>query len=201
MSSPNILPINSGPLIIRTYNDSSTNNTYILGQYDYPISTNYILITSNNGLLTPTNNPTVSSINVSTINGNIATFSSVNVSSIITTSSIIGSTLYINGPAIFSHSTFTITTGSILTLTQEYWNKYIFMKTDGNFIITLPPSGPINGTFVNITQISDGVTTTIQNVYEGDRTLLNTSTISQNIYLMYNNIVDPARPWVSLSNN
>jgi hypothetical protein len=200
MSSPNILPINSGPLIIRTYNDSSSNNTYLLKQYDYPVSTNYILTTSNNGLLVPTDNPTISSINFSSINGNTATVSSLTVSSILTTSSIIGSTLNINGPAVFRYSTVTITSGTNLTLTQPYWNKYIFINTGGNFVLTLPPSGPINGTFVNITQISNGVTTTVLNVYNGDRTLSNVPPISQNLYLMYNNI-DPTRPWVSLSNN
>ena len=47
--------VNSGPIIIRTYNDLSSNNTYILGKYDIPISSNYVLTTSTNGQLVPSN--------------------------------------------------------------------------------------------------------------------------------------------------
>ena len=69
MSSSGINSINSGPLIIRTYLSTSVNNTYLLGNYDIPISSNRVLITSTNGLLTPSDNITVSSITVSSING------------------------------------------------------------------------------------------------------------------------------------
>jgi hypothetical protein len=69
MSSSGITPINSGPLTIRTYLDSSADNTYLLGQYDYPIPQNRVLITSTSGLLGPSDNIYLSSINISTING------------------------------------------------------------------------------------------------------------------------------------
>jgi len=64
--SSGITPINSGPLVIRTYLDQSANNTYLLRQYDYPISSNYVLITSTNGILAPSDNIYVSSITLST---------------------------------------------------------------------------------------------------------------------------------------
>ena len=69
MSSSGKTPINSGPLTIRTYLDSSINNTYLLSDYDYPVSSNRILITSSAGLLAPSDNIYVSSVTVSTING------------------------------------------------------------------------------------------------------------------------------------
>ncbi len=60
---------NNLPNIIKTYFDNTANNTYVLGKYDIPVPSNHILITSYNGLLTPSNNITISSINVSSING------------------------------------------------------------------------------------------------------------------------------------
>jgi len=67
MSSSGITPTNSGPLIIRTYNDGSSNKTYLLGEYDLPISTNRALITSSSGQLVPSDNIYVSSVSGSTI--------------------------------------------------------------------------------------------------------------------------------------
>ena len=69
MSSSGINAINSGPLIIRSYFGSSINNTYALGDNDIPISSNRVLITSTNGLVTPSDNIYVSSITISSING------------------------------------------------------------------------------------------------------------------------------------
>jgi photosystem II stability/assembly factor-like uncharacterized protein len=60
--------VNSGPIILRTYNNSN-NKTIILTDYDKPVSNNYVLITSTNGVLVPSDNIYVSSIYVSTING------------------------------------------------------------------------------------------------------------------------------------
>lgn len=53
MSESGIIPINSGPLLLRAYLGSSPNNTYLLGPFDVPFSTNRVLITSTNGLLAP----------------------------------------------------------------------------------------------------------------------------------------------------
>lgn len=69
MSSTGLIPVNSGPLIIRTLQNESVRdtNTYVLGEYDYPISSNYVLITSSYGILAPTNHPNISTITVSTL--------------------------------------------------------------------------------------------------------------------------------------
>ena len=69
MSSSGINAINSGPLIIRSYFGSSINNTYALGDNDIPISSNRVLVTSTNGLVTPSDNIYISSITISSING------------------------------------------------------------------------------------------------------------------------------------
>jgi hypothetical protein len=70
MSSSGNTAINSGPLIVRTALDQSASNTYVLGQYDFPVSSNCILTTSTGGLLVPSNNVQVSTINISTLLAN-----------------------------------------------------------------------------------------------------------------------------------
>jgi hypothetical protein len=69
MSSSGITPLNSGPLLIRTYLDGSSNNSYALGPYDKSVSSNRILITSTAGLIAPSDNIYISSISISSING------------------------------------------------------------------------------------------------------------------------------------
>jgi len=69
MSSSGITPINSGPLILRTYLNSSSNNTYAVGPYDDPVPANRILVTSTGGLVVPSDTITVSSLLVSTLLG------------------------------------------------------------------------------------------------------------------------------------
>ena len=70
MSSSGIVPINGGSVILRTYLDESAENTYLLQQYDVPISSNRILITSTNGLLISTTTINVSSVGTSSIFAN-----------------------------------------------------------------------------------------------------------------------------------
>jgi hypothetical protein len=110
MSSSGITPVNSGPLIIRTYNNSSSNKTYLLGDYDMPISSNHVFITSSNGQLVPSDNIYVSSISASTIrtstlftallHGSTANISTVYASTATMTavnfSTISGSSIYAN---------------------------------------------------------------------------------------------------------
>ena len=68
MSLPSgVVSVNSGPLIIRTYNNNSRYDTYLLGPYDEPVNQNRVLVTGLNGILTPSD-----SIHCST-----ATFSQV----------------------------------------------------------------------------------------------------------------------------
>ena len=77
--------ITSGPLVIRTYNDLSGNNTYMVGLREVPVPNNYVLTTSTGGLLVPTNAVRISSITVSSLMGMNGSFSTVTVASSITT--------------------------------------------------------------------------------------------------------------------
>jgi hypothetical protein len=141
MSSSGIHSINSGPLLIRSYNQNndtlSTYNTYLLGQYDIPIPSNYILITTLNGQLAPTNSPIVSSMTVSTLNVKNGSICTINASSIynnvIQTSTIIASTLQLSTFANFPYQTSTISLNNDLTMdNKDYLNKYIFVNSDQN---------------------------------------------------------------------
>jgi len=110
MSSSGITPINSGPLIIRTYNNGSSNQTYLLGDYDLPLSSNYVSITSSNGQLVPSNNIYVSSVSGSTMRTStlftaLANASTANISTVyastatmtaVNFSTISGSSIYAN---------------------------------------------------------------------------------------------------------
>ena len=84
-----VTAVNSGPLIIRTYNQSVNgssaiqgNTTYVVGNYEYPISSNYVLITSTGGLLKPSDAIYVSSVSMSTVSsvtGRISTLFTSNL--------------------------------------------------------------------------------------------------------------------------
>jgi len=67
MSSSGVDAVNSGPILLRTYNDNSANNSYVLGRYDIPIPSNYVLITSTNGVIVPSDNITISNITINSI--------------------------------------------------------------------------------------------------------------------------------------
>lgn len=193
--------VNSGPLIIRTYNDTSNNNTYLLTQYDVPVSSNYVLMTSTDGLLVPTNHPTLSSITIgSTFNGNNATLSTLTTSTISTNiissvvftgSSITTSTLSVDQPIMYRGTVLNIDSGTNYTINSEYWGKYIFVRSnDGNMNLTLSNGSVPSGTFMTITNGISGRTTTVNNVQGGTRTL----TYLSSILVMYNNT------WFSLAN-
>ncbi len=87
MSFTTYTTVNSGPLIVRTALDQSNNNTYVLGLYDKPIDPNYLLMTSNNGLITPSRDLNLNSVVISsTIVGNKSRFASLSTTTISTTS-------------------------------------------------------------------------------------------------------------------
>ena len=65
--STGIDPIDSAPLIIRTYNDDSADNTFLLTRYDYPVSSNYVLRTSANGSLAPSDALTQTTMGMSSM--------------------------------------------------------------------------------------------------------------------------------------
>lgn len=167
MSSSGIQSINSGPLIIRTYNQNystlSTTNTYLLGQYETPIPSNYILITTLNGQLAPTNHPIVSSMNVSTLNINNGFFSTMTGCTInnrvIETSSIITSTLQVSTFANFRAEVSSFALSTTLSETpSNWWGKYIFVNpTENNQKINL-----------SVTNVSDGIFMVFKNTRETD---------------------------------
>ena len=76
--------VNSGPLVIRTYNDETSNNTFLLGKYEVPISSNCVLITTTGGKLAPSNSIYLSSLTTSTITSNtlilLSTLNIINIS-------------------------------------------------------------------------------------------------------------------------
>ena len=102
-----IKAVNSGPLVIRTYNDLSGNNTYMVGQYEKAIPSNYVLTTSTGGLLVATSTVQVSSINVASLIMGNATFSTLT-----------GSTLIMNGPITCTGINYGYTTLSVPSATQ-----------------------------------------------------------------------------------
>ncbi len=65
--STGIDPIDSAPLIIRNYNDDSADNTFLLTRYDYPVSSNYVLRTSANGSLAPSDALTQTTMGMSSM--------------------------------------------------------------------------------------------------------------------------------------
>ena len=111
-----ISAINSGPIVIRTYNDLSGNNTYFLGKYDIPISSNYVLITSTGGKLVPSNAIYVSSITTSTLTAVSSNISTLNVSTLTAVSSNV-STLNVSTLIAVSSNISTLNTNILTTST------------------------------------------------------------------------------------
>lgn len=120
-----VTAVNSGPLVIRTYNQQGSsassaiqgNTTYIVGNYEYPISSNYVLITSTGGLLKPSDAIYVSSVSMSTVSSVTGTISTLFTSNIFTNngyySTLTGSTIFTN--TIFTkNGYFSTLTGSTL---------------------------------------------------------------------------------------
>ena len=81
MSSSGITPINSGPIILRTCLNSSS-KTIVLTDYDKPVSSNRVLITSTDGLLAPSDNIYVSSISSNTLRSSTINASTINFNTI-----------------------------------------------------------------------------------------------------------------------
>ena len=142
--------LNSGPIVIRTYNDLSGNNTYFLGKYDIPISSNYVLITSADGKLAPSNAIYVSSIAGSTMNASIVSASTVSASTVsastvisqfINYSTLSGSTISTNSLAVtnliasnisvssLALDKFLSLTGSTITTNTQIVNSTLLVST------------------------------------------------------------------------
>lgn len=196
--------INSGPLFIRTVGNGSLNNSYVLGQYDKPVGTNYILTTSNNGLLVPTRDPFLNSLLVtSTITASRGTFNllstntlssntvstAVNVCSTLQAGSATLSTLLVqrsmtvNGPAIFNKEIVNIVGGnpSYTLDSPAWWGKHIFVFNQNehtNMNLPLFPPFPPDGSFMYITNGVSERNVIVTNVQGGDVTLPYLSSIA-----------------------
>ncbi len=202
MSSSGISPINSGPLIIRTYNDLSENNTYLLQGYDQPVSSNYLLTTSNNGQLIPSSSPSVSSITIGNIlRANQSVFSTIVTSTFASNNLQIAnlqcgdiscSSIVSQGSALFRGVTQTISSGSVINVDSSYWGKYVFIHSNEDVQLTM--LGGSDGAFVTLRNIAINSTTTVFNVNGGIRTLGNGSTMN----VMYHALTSQ---WYSLTNN
>lgn len=212
MSLTTTLAVNSGPLIIRTYNDLTRNNTYLLSTYDTPVSTNRLLITSTNGLLVPTTEPNISSLIVgSTLYGNKAVFSTLTVSSVtgctITGSSIysgstVVSSLYVNGAAQYLGLIQNFTATGSGTIDSSWWGRYNFVTSataDTQFTVSNNPR-PADGTFLTLTNAQQ--TTTYAISVNGPTILaggnIRTIALHSTLRLIYNASVNK---WYSLTNN
>lgn len=161
MSDSGITPINSGPLLIRTYLNGSTNDSYLLTTYDRPILDQMILITSTNGLVIPSYSITISSMAVSSLFGSTVTISSM--TAIIINNSTLFTNTIVQTSTIFSR----IQASSIITSMS-----YISSLSVGNTVSTL------NGTFqtaIGSTLNIDQLTTNVKILGNTDATLDNVS--------------------------
>lgn len=196
------LAVNSGPLFIRTVGNGSSNNTYLLGQYDKPIGTNYVLMTSNNGLLTPTRDPFLNTLLVASTltasRGNFTTLSTTTLLSQSTFTSTLSCSTMESGTATFStmnvNSSITISgtvlynknirnvsgTNAIYNLnSSDWWSRHIYVfNSSSNTTMILPLMGtlPPDGTFMYITNGVSVYDVTINNLQGGSRTLTYLST-------------------------
>jgi len=195
MSFTRNTPVNSGPLIIRTVFDEGLNNTYVLDEYDVPVPINYIMITSNNGLLVPTRDPFLNSITTTSsiyalaggyfnsVSTNL--FSSVNATcSTICTSSLSASTFSCLGSVL---------TGSVVASSTIY-----------SFGSTIVTSLYVNGTanvngplmfkspIVNLTA-TDSIVTANSNDWWGHHVFILNST-SNTTMILYSPLNPPFPP-------
>lgn len=187
--SAGITPINSGPLLARLNNDTLTSGTYLFGISNYsehPISSNYILITSSNGLLAPSNQFYVSSVTVSTFRANTVTLSSF------VRSSILVSTLYAS-TSFSNYELFTTMTGSSIIAdnmrVSTLSTQSIYMDTVSFSSLTGYPMGSLttdtlqymSSFFSNTSFISTLNVTTITGTNKLLCSTLSNNTISTNL--------------------
>jgi len=128
-------PIDSAPLIIRTYNDDSADNTFLLTRYDYPVSSNRMLLTTSNGTMASSDalvQPSMgmSSITVSTYQGSSIVYSTFYASTLqlpsafydtitkttLTTSTITASTFAINVLNIYGMTVSTVSPNNVTVI-------------------------------------------------------------------------------------
>jgi hypothetical protein len=157
MSSRGIIGISTGPLIIRTALDGSANNSYILGQYDYSVSSNLVLTTSTNGLLVPTNNINISTISTSSLFVSSITTSTLNVTAVANISTLNVSTINAVNEVVSSLTASTIIaqTNFLVSSAQDVIINSIQTTFNGNIAIATNSTiaNPIN--FFQLGNIAD----------------------------------------------
>jgi hypothetical protein len=222
-SSPKLgmttLAVNSGPLFIRTVGNGSFSNTYLLNQYDKPFSANYVLMTSNNGLLTPTRDPFLNTLLVAStltaFRGNFTTLSTTTLLSQSTITSTlscstlqsgaatfstmnVNSSITINGTVLYNKSIRNLTgTNTIYNLkTSDWWGRHIKLfnsSANTTMILSLDQNMlPPDGAFMYITNGVSVYDVTITNLVGGDRVLTYLSTAG----MIYNSTMSN---WYSFS--
>ena len=171
-----IKAVNSGPLVIRTYNDLSGNNTYMVGQYEKAISSNYVLTTSTGGLLVATSTVQVSSINVASLIMGNATFSTLTGSTLNTAnlanSSIITAALTTTQ---LSASSATYTAGFYSTLRGSTLSTNTLVVTSSLTVSTISSLNSWNNFLVNNSTITGS---TFSSLNSWNNFLVNNSTIT-----------------------
>ena len=181
MNGSGITPFNSGPLLLRTYQDGSSNNTYVVRNYDLPVSTNYPMVTAADGLLTPSDSIYLSSCAVSSLFGNTTTISTTYESYRSTTTSIIstatlnsttyggitGSSIYTNRAVAATYTNVPSTSTTNLAYSNMSGGPGSNVNVDnliGNFTLTAGTFAAT--TFGNITFVNmSGVGNEVSNVY------------------------------------
>jgi hypothetical protein len=176
MSSSGVDAVNSGPILLRTYNDNSANNSYVLGRYDIPIPSNYVLITSTNGVIVPSDNITISSITANTGN-----FSTINANTI-NTNTINFNYNIINYPGLtFNDNYLTILINGMCLSIPVYNNPTPLILSNITTILLITP--PNEYQLIANTIILDCQTLIINNVQSlnmGGFTLTNNGIITNN---------------------
>jgi len=142
MSSSGITPINSGPLIIRTYNDDSSNKTYLLGDYDLPVQSNHAFITSSNGQLVPSDDIYVSSISASTIRTStlftaLMNASTANISTVYTSTATMTAVNFstIHGSSIYANTALMVCTMNAPLISTSYLTYSSITGSTGSNIV------------------------------------------------------------------
>jgi hypothetical protein len=142
MSSSGITPVNSGPLIIRTYNDGSSNKTYLLGDYDMPISSNHAFITSSNGQLVPSDDIYVSSVSASTIRTStlftaLLQASTANISTVYASTATMTALNFstISGSSIYANTALMVCTMNAPLISTSYLTYSSIVGSTGSNIV------------------------------------------------------------------
>ena len=160
-----VTAVNSGPLVIRTYNQSVNgssaiqgNTTYVVGNYEYPISSNYVLITSTGGLLKPSDAIYVSSVSMSTVSSVTGRISTLFTSNLFTNngyfSTLTGSTLNANTMFVstLTGSTINASTINASTINAQFINYSTL--TGSTINASTINASTINAQFINYSTLT-----------------------------------------------